>query len=247
MRLSPLSDLSPLAKGIAFLWRHPWWTLGLSLLTVLLSSLGPILQIWTPVPGDPTASMVLGVACLVPLELYFLPRFLLFLDAETLNPAQNPLEGWKGTFEVRWMRAFAAKLCLYLSVFAGAACLVVPGLVILAFFGWTPWRVLLRGDALKEGAKASARLMVRLWPRVLLPVCGMLAVYTLVLMGAMRFEDAFVPESLTPWIRLTRPAVWAIDLAGSLLNLWISTTSLAVYHHLERLHLAAQVPSEPTS
>ena len=59
MRASPLPDLNPLARGLGLLWRHPWQSLGLALLTVLLSFLGPVLQIWAPVPDDPTVSVIL--------------------------------------------------------------------------------------------------------------------------------------------------------------------------------------------
>src|SRR5512145_1990330 len=144
MRASPLTDLQPLGRGLMTLLRHPLQTLGLAILMVILSLLGPILQIWAPVPDDPSVSMALAVVALVPMELYFLPRFLLFLDAEAVDHPLNPRASWKATFETRWMRAFVAKALLYLTVGAGMTCLVFPGLFLLAVFGWAPFRVLLR-------------------------------------------------------------------------------------------------------
>jgi hypothetical protein len=233
MRSSPLVDLFPLSRGAGFLWRHPILTLGLVLLTGTLSLLGPILQIWTLLPDDPMVSMTLAVVAMVPLELYFMPRFILALDAEVLDHPRNPKDAWKATFEARWLGASAAKALLYLSVGIAANFLVFPGLIILALFGWTPWRVLLRGEPLMVAAKGSAKLMVRLWPRVLLPFSAIFGIYLMALLGAMWFETRFVPDPVTPWIQLTHPGVWAIKLGGGFMNLWLSTTCLALYHHLE--------------
>lgn len=244
MRPSPLADLQPLAKAMGYLRRHPWAILGLSLLSVLLSFLGPVLQIWAPVPDGPYVSITLAVVSLLPMELYFLPRFLLALDAEVLDHPQNPRDAWKATFEARWMRAFAAKVLLYGLVGAGTTCLIVPGILLLAAFGWTPLRVLVRGESLREAAKGSAALMVRLWPRVLLPILAIMGVYLLALYGALFFQDHLVPDPVTPWLRLTHPGVWALDFGGALLNLWISVTLLAVYHRIE---LYTPVPDPPPS
>lgn len=233
MRASSLSDLLPLVRGTGFLWRHPLQILGLALLTVVLSFLGPVLQLWAPVPDTPAVSITLAVVAMVPLELFFMPRFILALDAEVLDHPKNLQGDWKTTFEARWLMASAAKALLYLSVGAAATCLLFPGLILLAIFGWAPWRVLLRGDTLKAAARASATLMVRFWPRVLLPFSMILGIYLSALLGALWFQTHFVPDPVTPWIRLTHPAVWVIDFGGALLNLWISCTCLAVYHRLE--------------
>jgi hypothetical protein len=233
MRSSALSDLLPLARGMSFLWRHPMQTLGLALLTVLLSCLGPALQLWAPLPDDPLVGLILALVAMIPLELYFMPRFIMALDAEALDHPQNQWNTWKSTFETRWLAASAAKALLYLAVGAAATCLLFPGLILLAMFGWAPWRVLLRGESLRAAFKASAALMVRLWPRAILPFSVLLGVYLAALLGALWFDTHFVPDPATPWIRLTHPAVWAIDFGGALLNLWISGTCLALYHRLE--------------
>jgi hypothetical protein len=240
MRPSPLPDLAPLSKGTGFLFRHPFQTLALALLTVLLSFLGPILQIWTAVPDEPLVSMTLALAALIPLELYFMPRFLLALDAEALDHPQNPQDRWRATFEVRWLAASVAKALLYLSVGAGATLLLFPGLVLLVVFGWTPWRVLLRGEPLLAAAKASAGLMARHWFRLLSPFSAILTVQLTALLGAFWLESHFVPDPVTPWVRLTHPVLWGIDFGGGLLNVWISATCLAVYHRLENLGLSVK-------
>ncbi len=243
MRSSPFSDLLPLFGGARFLWRHPLQTLSLALLTVLLSSLGPVLQIWVPLSDDPLVSMTLALVVMIPLELYFMPRFILALDAEALDHPQNPRDTWKATFEVRWLASSAAKALLYLSVGAAATFWFFPGLILLAIFGWTPWRVLLRGESLKVAAKASASLMARHWPRVLLLFSVILGTYLSALLSALWFQTRFVPDPVTPWIRLTHPAVWAIDFGGGLLNLWLSATCLALYHRLEFLNLVPNPPA----
>ena len=242
MRSSPLSDLLPLARGAQFLWQHPWQTLGLALLTVALSCLGPVLQIRVPLPDDPMISMILALVAMIPLELYFMPRFILALDAEAVNHPLNPRGTWKSTFEARWLAASAAKALLYLSVGAASTCLLIPGLILLAFFGWTPWRVLLRGDSLKVAAKASATLMARFWPHILFLFSVILGVYLSALLGALWLQVRFLPDPVTPWILLTHPAAWAIDFGGGLLNLWLSATCLALYHRLE---LCEPVPEPP--
>ena len=242
MRASPLSDLSPIAAGTGFLWRHPLQTLGLTLLTVVLSFLGPVLQLWALLPDESMVSMILAVVAMVPLELYFMPRFILALDAEALDHPQNPENAWRATFETRWLAASGAKALLYFSVATAATCLLVPGILLLAIFGWTPWRVLLRGDSLGAAAKNSASLMVRLWPRVLLLFSVLIGIYLVAILGGVWFQSRLVPAPLTPWIRLTHPAVWTIDFMGGLMNLWISSICLALYHRLERL---AQAPVPP--
>jgi hypothetical protein len=184
-------------------------------------------------------SMTLAFAVMVPFELYFMPRFILALDAEALNHSLNPRDTWKATFETRWLGASAAKALLYFAVGVGATCLLFPGLLILAIFGWTPWRVLLRGESLRAAAKASAALMAQLWPRVLLPFSAMLGVYLSAVMGAWWIQTRFLPDPVTPWIQLTHPTVWVIDFGGGLLNLWISASCLALYHRLEFLNSTA--------
>ena len=234
-----MDDLAPLVTGSRFLWRHRFQTLGLAALTVVLSFLGPVLQLGGVLPDEPTVSLLLAVVAMIPLELYFLPRFILALDAETLDCPQNPRGTWKATFEARWFAASAAKALLYLSVATFATCLLVPGLVILVLFGWTPWRVLLRGERLRTAAKNSAVLVLRFWPRTLLLFSVILGVYLLTILGAMEFETHLLPDPVTPWVRLTHPATWALDFAGGLMNLWITSICLALYQRLEGMGQAA--------
>jgi hypothetical protein len=244
MRSSPFSDLLPLSRGAGFLWQHPLQALGLALLTVVLSLLGPVLQIWGSLPDDPIVSMILALVAMIPLELFFMPRFILALDAEAMNHPQNPRDHWRTTFEARWLGASAAKALLYLLVGAASTCLLFPGLLLLAIFGWTPWRVLLRGESLKVAAKASATLMARHWPHVLLLFSVILGVYLSALLGTLWFLARFVPDPVTPWSQLTHPALWAIDFVGGLLNLWLSATCLALYHRLESLSAVPDPPAE---
>ncbi|HWQ10268.1 MAG TPA: hypothetical protein VN436_14205 [Holophaga sp.] len=244
MRLSLRDDLVPISNGTRYLLRHPFQVSGLAVLTVVLAFLGPVLQLQGLLPDEPRISLTLAVVSMIPLELYFLPRFLLALDAEALDLPQNPRATWRATFETRWFAASAAKALLYGAVAASTLATRLPllGLILLVFFGWTPWRVLLRGEPLGVAARNSARLVRRFWSRALLPLASLLGAYGLVIVGALWFETHFIPEPTTPWVRLSHPAVWALDFAGGLLNLWITLVCLALFHRLEGLSQAATPP-----
>jgi hypothetical protein len=231
-------EFRPLARGLRYLSKHPLQVLGLAMLTVVFSFLGPVLQMARPALDDPKISLIFALLAMIPLELYFMPRFLLSVDAVALDHPMNPGKSWRNTFEKRWMRAFAAKLLLYLLFILGATCLLVPGLIIWVTLGWMPYRVLLRGEPVRKAARASAVLMARFWPYTLLTGIVVLAIYGLSYFGVAYFETHFLPDPETPWIRLTHPASWTIDFIAGAMNVWISLTFLALYQRLEELNAA---------
>lgn len=243
MRLSLRDDLVPICTGTTYLLRHPFQVAGLAMLTVVLAFLGPLLQLKGLLPNAPTISLTLAVVAMIPLELYFLPRFLLALDAVALDLPQNPRASWRATFEARWFATSAAKALLYGAVAASLLYLPLFSLILLVLFGWTPWRVLLRGEPLGIAAMKSAGLVRRFWLRTLLPMALLLGVYGLAFYGATWFENRFLPGPATPWVSLTHPAVWALDFAVGLLNLWITSVFLALFQRLERMSLAAPPPA----
>jgi hypothetical protein len=59
---------------------------------------------------------------------------------------------------------------------AGCFLCVAPGIMVLVFFFFFPWRVLLHGEPIMAAAKASAKSMAMLWPRVLMAVLAILLV-----------------------------------------------------------------------
>jgi len=229
MRASPFADLR---RGAEFLWRHPGWSLGLALLGTLLAALAPFLQIRTGLPDNLPVQAALAFAVVLPLDMYFLPRFLLAIDAEALNHPQNPKHEWRTTFESRWLRAIGAKAMLYLVVFAGSLCFILPGLVFMALYGWSPWRVLLRGESLRDSVRGSVLFMARWWLPVVLTVCTFMAVYLLLSMATVTLLARSLPQP-TPWQRLTHPSIWVINFLIQGYSLWVSASILALYHRLE--------------
>ena len=229
---SPKSDLASFSEGMGFLTRRPLAVLALAALGMVLAALPPLLQIKVGLPDDGLVRFVLTFACLVPLEMYFIPRFLAEADASAGDRTLNPVAGWERLFEERWVAAMAARILLYAGVFLGMALLVVPGLMILFAFGWAPLRVLLRGEPLPVAARGSLRMMVRAWRRVMLVVLALATLY-LVYMGVLALALTSLGEAPTPWVRLTHPGMWVGNFLGTLLNLWTSATVLALFRRVE--------------
>lgn len=233
MRASTLADFQILPQSFRFLRQHPLQSLGLCLLTMGLFALAPFLQLRVGLPDRPTVSFALTQVCTLPLELYFIPRLLLQLDAEALDSLENPASSWRATFEVRWLRTFGAKLALSIAVAAGAFCCIAPGVLILAIFGWMPLFVLLRGLSAREGLQASSKLMARAWPRVLALGCVLLGIFLLAALVITAPLAKVLPDP-TLWQRVSRPIVWFTNLGAGLLNLWLSVAFLALFHRVEK-------------
>ncbi|BDU73527.1 hypothetical protein [Mesoterricola silvestris] len=229
---SPKSDLASFSEGMALLARRPLASLALAAAGMVLAALPPLLQIKVGLPDDDVVRFVLTFACLIPLEMYVIPRFLAEADASRGDRTLNPPAGWAHLFEERWMPAMAARILLYAGVFLGMVLLIVPGLMILFAFGWAPLRVLLRGEPLPVAARGSLRMMVRAWRRVMLVVLALAALY-LAYMAVLALALTPMGEAPTPWVRLTHPGMWVGNFFGTLLNLWTSTTVLALFRRVE--------------
>ena len=238
MSAPALGPLEILATGLGHLRRHPFLTLGIVALGALLSALATLLQIRLHLPDDLTTMAALGLtamvgfATMVPLLLYVVPRFLAYLDAEHLDHPKNALVHWKDHFEARWLKTFGARMLLYLVASLGATMCFFPGIFVLAVFGWTPLRVLLRGDALVPAARSSLALMAKTWPLVLRTVLAILGAYLLFIVCVVSGIALLIPEP-TPWQRLTHPAMWGGRLVMGLLDLALSVCLLALYHAIE--------------
>lgn len=243
MRSVPPSHLGCLREGISLLRRHPALTLGLALLSMLLGQLGPALELAAKASSNQLAQVFFGFMGILPMQMYFLPRFQARLDAEVLNSPQNRLEVWTSTFDTRWLLAFGIWLLFVLGML-----LILPGIVLLAFFGWAPLRVLLRGDSLMDAFRWSQAAMMRNWPRVVQVVLAMVMVFLAYLMVST-YALAHVLPSLNPdlgpdaWLRLRHPAFWILGFTSGLLNLWLTTSLLALYHRLEAMAQASSASS----
>ncbi|MDP2875107.1 MAG: hypothetical protein Q8O00_02915 [Holophaga sp.] len=232
-----MSERSPapfqiIANGFGYLRRHPEWALAIAGITALLSALGPLLQIKLGLPNDVITEFALKAVCVLPLELYFVPRLLMQLDAETLNRPENPEKQWRQNFEERWLKAFGARIVLYLFFMAGIAFFVIPGMVVLILFGWMPLRVLVRGEAIPQAARSSASLMTKAWPQVLRGTMAILALFFLLSLGVGWGLHRVIPEP-TAWQRLTHPILWVAHALSGALELLLSACFLALYHAVE--------------
>lgn len=249
MRTTPPSHLGSLREGIALLRRHPGLTLGLAVLAMALSQLGPALELAAKAGRDPLLQPLFGAVGLLPLEMYFLPRLQARLDAELTDPPQNRLESWTRTFDARWLLTFGVRMLVSALVGVGLVVFILPGILLLTLFGWAPMRVLLRGDRLLEAFRWSQSAMARHWPRVVQAVLAMVLVL-LVFQAASGYAlGHFVPAlnsdaGADAWLRLKHPAFWFLGFAGGLLNLWLTTSLLALFHRLEA---AVQGASESLS
>ncbi len=238
MRTPPPSHLGALSEGLRLLRRHPWLTLGLATLAMLLAQLGPALELAAGVGPSLALQAIFGFAGLLPLEMYFIPRLQARLDAETRGDAANPAETWQEAFEGRWLRTFLARLGISVAIGVGLVMFLIPGILILALFGWAPMRMLLRGDGLLVALKWSQSAMVRHWPRIVQAVLAMALVALTYQMGASWALDRLLPPldpDLGPGalLRLRHPALWGFNLLGGTLNLWLSCALLALYQRLE--------------
>lgn len=212
---------------------HPWTTAFLALLGTALGALGPWLQLKTG-QERPEASLALSAVGLLPMEMYFIPRFLAFLDARSGDREANPREAWRDRFDARWLRAFGARMLLAFAAGLGFLLLVLPGLIVLLLFGWAPFRVLLRGESLREAARASLRITAAHWPRIILVGSATFSIYLgAALLLNLGLELGLPEPSLQT--QLVHPAMHLGRLVTALLGLWLNLALLELYHAVEVL------------
>jgi hypothetical protein len=163
---------------------HPTWTLGLIALASLLSIGTSALSRHLGLPEQPEPNDIIAIfklslvnmAVLFPLELYFFPRWILATDAHTPGEPRNSKETWKQLFEERWGKVFLARILIAAMAGIGFLLCIVPGFLVMLFFGWTPWRVLLHGESISVAVKTAARNMAMLWPQVLMAIATILLI-----------------------------------------------------------------------
>jgi hypothetical protein len=240
MRASPFFDLR---RGAVLLASHPLWTLVLAVVGTLLSLLAPLLQIGFKLPGDPGLLMLLSLVTTLPLGMYFIPRYMLELDAETRDHPKNPRPDWRATFERRWLKAFGVRLLFSFVLVLGTCCFIVPGVLLLIHYGWVPTRVLLRGESIKEAMIANSKIMEKFWLPVALSACVTGAVYsTISLLVASALTYRFTNP--TAWQQLTNPAFWAADFLSLLAGIWFNASLLSLFHRLESESEAVAEPGD---
>ncbi len=235
----PRSQSGALADGFRFLAKRPGWTLGLLILGMALGQLGPALEILLKADQNPLMGMALAWAAVLPMELYFIPRWISWLDADLVKDAANPMERWPGLFDQRWLRAFGAGLAVQILGGIGLVVFIIPGVIVFTLAGFAPMRILLRGESFPDALRWTARAMARHWPRV---VQAALSILLLVFAGALGLALAqnavfarFGADGPDAWTRLKHPMAWASQALGTLTLLWMSAAFLSLYQRLERL------------
>lgn len=236
MAAFPPSHLGALHEGFRLLRRHPAHALGLALLAMLLAQAGPALELAAGARPGPLTQPVFAFAGLLPLEMYFLPRFQAQLDAEAPGA---PGGTWREAFDQRWLRTFLLRLGLSVAIGLGLLLLLVPGILVLTLYGWAPLRVLLRGDSLMAALRWSQAAMARHWPRIVQAVLAMMLVAMAYQVVAAWLLELVLPATPAPFgpdafLRLRHPAFWAFNFLGGAMNLWLSSALLALYWRLEQ-------------
>lgn len=235
----PRSQSGALLDGFRSLARRPGWTVGLVVLGTLLGQLGPALEILAKAEKNPVMGMALAWVAVLPLELYFIPRWISWLDADLLDSPSNPGARWPALFDQRWLRAFGAGLVVQMVGGLGLLLLLIPGVVVLTLAGFAPMRILLRGESFPDALRWSARAMARHWPRIVQTALTILLVAFAGSLAIALAENAvftrFGAEGPDAWTRLKHPLVWASQALGSLALLWVSASFLSLYQRLEQL------------
>lgn len=239
MLTPPASHLPALTEGWRLLRRHPGQAAALTFMAMVLGQLGPLLELVAAVPASLLLQPLFAFVGMLPLEMFFLPRLQARLDAECLDHPANPAGDWQASFDQRWLRSFLVRLGLSLAIALGLVLFLVPGIILLTLYGWTPLRILLRGEDARTALKWSQAAMVRHWPKVAQAVLAVMLVALLFQLGAGWIMDRILPAGdpdLGPGAltRLRHPAFWLFSLLGGGLNLWITCALLALYHRLER-------------
>jgi len=216
---------------------HPSWTLGLIAFAFLLS-IGALLlgrHFGLPdqlQPDDIDGMMkrsLLNLVVLFPFELYFLPRWVIATDAGAPDPVsttegRDSKDDWRQSFEERWGRVFLARIMVGAAASIGFFLCLVPGVLVLIFFGWTPWRVLLRGEPIITAAKSCAKSMALFWPQVLMAAAAiMLAVLVFNSLAAIAADN--IVGGYAPL---------ASNVAAAASMVWMNAALLGLYQWMEQ-------------
>jgi len=237
MQASFFDSLKCIPKTKTLMLIYPAWTLGLVLLATLLSigaaALTKHLGLSDQLQADDISGILqrslISIAVLFPLELYFLPRWVLAMDAFKPGESGNSKENWKQLFEERWGKVFLARILVTTAYSIGFFLCLIPGFIILLYFGWTPWRVLLRGESISTAAKAVSKSMALLWPQVIV------AVGTILLIIIVLSEVA--AQAIAP---LGGAHAWQIsNLFNQFLIIWMNAALLALYQWMESTAVTA--------
>lgn len=235
----PRSQNGALADGFRFLARRPGWTVGLVILGTVLAQLGPALEIVGKADKNPLMGMALAWVAVLPMQLYFIPRWISRLDADLLDAPGNPQARWPHLFDQRWLRAFGAGLVVQALGGIGILLFIIPGVVILTLAGFTPMRMLLRGDIFPDALRWNARAMARHWPRIVQAALAILLIAFAGALGLALAQNAvfarFGLEGPDAWTRLKHPFIWLSQGLGTLMLVWVSAAFLSLFHRLEGL------------
>ena len=215
-------DLTSLVEGTHCLIDRLGTTVAVATLGTLLLALVPLLQSYFGLSDHRVYYSILEILMLLPLRVYVIPRFLMAIDAHSGHNRLNTPAEWRLRFEERWLRAFLGSVLLGIAIIAGLTLFVIPGVIIFMAFGWSPMRVLLRGESFYQAAKSSLEIMTQNWPKIITAIAAMFLINVVV-------EVIIFYSS---WPSLPRPSL-IDDFVRSLFSLWFSTCILFLYHQVE--------------
>jgi len=256
MRMSTRKNLLAIPTSFRWLSRHPLLILGVSALWAVLLTLAPYIQIRAHISPELTRTTILNLVLTLPMEFFFLPMLLAFVDAESHGHPSNPLAGWRSTFESRWGPAALARLILYVLTCVGMVAFIIPGVLIFVFLGWMPMYVLLRGGTVAKAARWSYLVMASELKRVLLGALPILVLYLAALLVLGTLGDKWAPQPtlretaswgnlLQLWMHFHHPFYWVLSLLTAFVNVWMSLAFLALFHGVENeAMLKAQAPDQ---
>lgn len=226
-------DLTIMEEAALCLKRRLGTTVIIAVIGTLLTALSYLLQIYFELPERSVVVLMLAFASRLPLELYFIPRFLMSYDAELGQSPLNTLSEWQVKFEERWLRAYLGNALVFIASVIGMSLLVLPGIVVCIAFAWVQLRILLRGESIAQATKSSLAMTKRYWQKVTIVFIGTVLVYVF-LTSTMSIVMHMAVKDFTAYARLTNPLVWVYNFLGSALVLWLDFCYLVLHSRLEK-------------
>lgn len=232
MRISTLKNLSAIPTSFSWMAKHRGLVVGLSAFWALLMTLAPLVQMHAGIPPNLVFTSIVNMAFTLPIDFFLLPMLVAYVDAEFNQHPANPLQDWRKTFEVRWLKAAGARVLLYVLSTLGLMAFFIPGLVVILLLGWMPVYTLLRGGTIAHAARWSTKIMTQEWRRVILAILPIFAIYLGLLLCLDLALVHWGPEP-TLWLRFRHPYFWLASMISAAVNIWLSLALLAIFHRVE--------------
>ena len=226
-------DFTIMEEATLCLKRRLGATIAIAAIGMLLAALAALLQIYYELPEEPIVILALVFVSRIPLDLYFVPRFLMSCDAEMGQSPLNTLSEWRVKFEERWLRSYLGNILVGIVAVIGLSLLVLPGIIIYIAFVWVPLCILLRGESITQAVKSSLAMTKCSWQKVTIVVIGTTLVYV-ILSCIISVIMYLIVKNPTAYTRLVNPIVWIGNFLERVLGLWLCSCFLVLYNRLEK-------------